>query len=86
MRVAILPIGAYKPEWFMSPIHVSPAQAVQIHLDVRAIRRFGGQFGAFQLADDGKNDPPDDLRQALRAQNLPESTFIVPEEGRGIDL
>jgi hypothetical protein len=59
---------------------------VQIHLDVRAIRSIAGHFGAFQLADDGKNDPPDDLHKALRAQNLPESTFIVPEEGRGIDL
>jgi L-ascorbate metabolism protein UlaG (beta-lactamase superfamily) len=86
MRVAILPIGAYKPEWFMSPIHVSPAQAVQIHLDVRAAQSIAGHFGTFQLADDGKNEPPDDLRQALRANNLPESTFIVPEEGKGIDI
>ena len=86
VRLAILPIGAYKPEWFMSPIHVSPAQAVQIHLDVRAARSIASHFGTFQLADDGKNEPPDDLRQALRAHNLPEWTFIVPEEGRGIDI
>ena len=86
MRLAILPIGAYKPEWFMSPIHVSPAQAVQIHLDVRATRSIASHFGTFQLADDGKTEPAEALRQALRDQNLPESTFIVPEEGRGIDI
>jgi L-ascorbate metabolism protein UlaG (beta-lactamase superfamily) len=85
MRLAILPIGAYKPEWFMSPIHVSPAQAVQIHLDVRAARSIASHFGTFQLADDGKNEPAEALRQALREKNLPEDTFIVPEEGRGID-
>jgi len=86
MRLAILPIGAYKPEWFMAPIHVSPAQAVQIHLDVRAAQSIAGHFGTFQLADDGKTDPPEDLRRALREKNLPESAFIVPEEGKGIDI
>src|SRR5581483_2971720 len=24
MRLALLPIGAYKPAWFMSPVHMSP--------------------------------------------------------------
>jgi L-ascorbate metabolism protein UlaG (beta-lactamase superfamily) len=86
IRLAILPIGAYKPEWFMSPIHVSPVQAVQIHLDVRATRSIASHFGTFQLADDGKNEPAEDLRQALRIHNLPESAFIVPEAGRGIDI
>ena len=86
MRLAILPIGAYKPEWFMSPIHVSPAQAVQIHLDVRAVRSIASHFGTFQLADDGKNEPAEDLRRALREKNLPDDAFIVPEEGRGIDV
>jgi L-ascorbate metabolism protein UlaG (beta-lactamase superfamily) len=86
MRLAILPIGAYKPEWFMSPIHVSPAQAVQIHLDVRAARSIASHFGTFQLADDGKSEPVEDLRKALREKNLPEDAFIVPEEGKGIDV
>ncbi len=84
IRLAILPIGAYKPEWFMSPIHVSPAQAVQIHLDVKAHQSIASHFGTFQLADDGKQEPIDDLRNALREKNLPESAFIVPEEGQGI--
>jgi L-ascorbate metabolism protein UlaG (beta-lactamase superfamily) len=39
-----------------------------------------------QLADDGKNEPAEDLRQALRTHNLPESAFIIPEEGKGIDI
>lgn len=31
VRLAILPIGAYKPEWFMHPIHISPKEAVNAH-------------------------------------------------------
>jgi len=68
----------------MAPIHASPAQAVQIHPDVKAQRSMAGHFGTFQLADDGKREPVDDLREALREKNLPESVFLVPEEGRGI--
>jgi hypothetical protein len=70
----------------MSPIHVSPAQAVQIHLEVRSTRSIAGHFGTFQLADDGRNEPTDDLRKALREKNIPESAFIVPEEGQGINV
>src|SRR5690606_8583700 len=35
-KVSLLPIGAYKPEWFMAPIHVSPEEAVKVHLDVES--------------------------------------------------
>ncbi|MGY2134113.1 MBL fold metallo-hydrolase [Hymenobacter sp. HD11105] len=83
IALAILPIGAYKPEWFMSPIHISPAEAVQAHQDLGARRSIATHFGTFQLADDGLEEPIIDLRKALRANNLADSAFLVLPEGAG---
>jgi len=82
-RLAIIPIGAYKPEWFMSPIHCSPQQAVQIHRDVRSQQSVACHFGTFPLADDGPEDPVTDLKIALRANQIPEEQFWVLKEGEG---
>ena len=83
IRLAILPIGAYQPRWFMAPIHISPAEAVQASLDLHAVRSVATHFGTFQLADDGLTEPVTDLHQALRAKQLPDSSFITLKEGVG---
>jgi len=50
--LALIPIGAYLPEWFMSPIHISPKEAVQVHQDIRSKQSVAKHFGTFPLADD----------------------------------
>jgi L-ascorbate metabolism protein UlaG (beta-lactamase superfamily) len=82
-RLAMIPIGAYKPEWFMSPIHCSPKEAVQIHRDVRSQQSVACHFGTFPLADDGYEDPLTDLKSALRGNQIPEERFWVLKEGEG---
>lgn len=82
-RLAVIPIGAYKPEWFMSPIHCSPGEAVQIHRNVRSAQSVACHFGTFPLADDGYEDPITDLKAALRASQIPEERFWVLREGEG---
>ena len=55
--VALLPIGAYEPRWFMEPMHMNPDEAVRAHLDTGARVSVGMHFGTFQLTDEGIDDP-----------------------------
>ena len=36
--LSLIPIGAYSPRWFMSPIHCSPEDAVEVHKDIKSKR------------------------------------------------
>src|SRR5258706_5912635 len=55
--LALLPIGAYEPRWFMQPIHMNPAEAVQAHLDLQASGSIGMHFGTFQMTTEGSDEP-----------------------------
>lgn len=79
--LAMIPIGAYLPKWFMSPIHISPEEAVQVHQDVKAKQSIAMHFGTFPLADDGMETPIKELRTALAKSKLSEDEFMVPDEG-----
>ena len=85
-RLSIIPIGAYKPYWFMSPIHISPEEAVQVHQDVRSDFSIAMHFGTFPLADDGRDDPVTDLEAALEKHNLNKAQFIDLKNGESISF
>jgi len=80
-KLSMIPIGAYKPKWFMSPIHVSPEEAVKIHLDVKSETSIGMHFGTFPLADDGGDDPKNDLNEALYNYKIAREEFLILQEG-----
>lgn len=84
MRASIIPIGAYTPRWFMSPVHVDPEQAVMIHQDVRSRKSIGIHWGTFRLADEGMYDPPKELKASLAKAGLAEDSFVAIEEGKHI--
>lgn len=86
IRTALIPIGAYRPRWFMAPIHVDPEEAVLIHKDVGAERSIGMHFGTFPLADDGMYEPVDDLAKARAKYGLAEEEFRTLSEGEGLAL
>jgi L-ascorbate metabolism protein UlaG (beta-lactamase superfamily) len=81
MKVSMLPIGAYKPAWFMAPIHVSPEESVLIHKDVKSATSIAMHFGTFPLADDGREDPVEDLQAAKARLGIEQDEFIVLHEG-----
>lgn len=84
LRLAILPIGAYRPEWFMQAVHASPEEALKMHLYIEAATSIGSHFGTFPLADEGMGDPAKDLASALERIDAAPGDFIVPVEGKGI--
>jgi len=63
--LAAIPIGAYKPRWFMWDSHCDPYEAVKIHRDVRATRSVALHWGTFPLADEPFLEPPRLLYDAV---------------------
>jgi L-ascorbate metabolism protein UlaG (beta-lactamase superfamily) len=59
--LALLPIGAYEPRWFMSPIHMAPDEAVQAHQILAAKTSIAIHHGTFQLGDEGIDTPKKQL-------------------------
>lgn len=86
LQLALIPIGAYKPNWFMSPVHCNPAEAVRIHGDVRSEQSVAIHFGTFPLADDGETEPVDDLRKALAETGIPADRFRALRTGASLTL
>lgn len=81
VKLALLPIGSYRPEWFMAPVHMSPDGAVKTFIDLKAQQAVGIHFGTFQQGDDGLAEPATDLRRALTTHVVDPRRFIVPQEG-----
>src|SRR5262245_24461057 len=65
-RLALLPIGGYRPLWFMGRVHQTPAEAVRAHAVLGARTSVAIHFGTFPLADEGEHEPETDLAAALR--------------------
>ncbi len=63
--VAILPIGAYAPRWFLKYQHMNPEEAWQAFLDLGARRMIPSHWGAFRLTHEPIDQPPRDLRRAI---------------------
>jgi len=68
--LALLPIGAYEPRWFMQSVHMNPAEAVQAHLDLESPRSIGMHFGTFQLTTEGIDEPLRALEEARRMREI----------------
>jgi L-ascorbate metabolism protein UlaG (beta-lactamase superfamily) len=73
--LALLPIGAYEPRWFMQIIHMNPAEAVQAHEDLEASESVAMHFGTFPLTSEGIDEPVRALEAACRERNIPPSRF-----------
>ncbi len=67
-RLALIPIGAYLPPWMMSPVHISPDEAIRIHKELHIEKSIAMHHGTFRLADDGQDEPTEHLKKLLQTE------------------
>lgn len=79
--LALLPIGAYEPRWFMKIAHMNPQESVTAHKDLGAKQSVAIHHGTFQLTDEGLTDPELELKAALKNESIPETEFLVLPAG-----
>src|SRR4051812_42117712 len=70
-RLAILPIGAYEPRWFMHDQHINPEESVRVLNDCGAEFALAHHHSTFQLTDESIDAPRLALVDALKAANVP---------------
>ncbi|WP_440960820.1 MBL fold metallo-hydrolase [Paenibacillus nitricinens] len=89
--IALMPIGAYEPEWFMTSQHVNPEEAIQAFLDVGAETMIPMHYGTFRLADDTAREALDRMEKARVKHAISEEririlgygeTLVVQKENR----
>jgi L-ascorbate metabolism protein UlaG (beta-lactamase superfamily) len=86
LRVAFLPIGAYRPRWFMSQAHIDPEEAVRAQETLGAETAVAIHFGTFAQADDGESEPIEALKAALARRPEPRRRFLVLDNGQSLEL
>ncbi len=79
--LALLPIGAYAPRWFMADQHMNPDDAVQAFAFCGAQRAVGHHWGTFQLTNEAIDEPKQHLAAALATRNIPADRFIALQPG-----
>lgn len=85
-RLALLPIGAYLPRWFMKDVHLSPEEAVRAHRELNASTSVAIHFGTFQLAAESQEQQLQDLNETLDRVEGSRPEFWVLDFGEGREV
>ena len=86
LRLAILPIGAYEPRWFMRDQHMNPSDAAQALQDCGAQAALAHHHGTFQLTDEAIDAPAIGLGEALDEAKIPRKRFAVLKPGQVVEI
>ena len=85
--VAILPIGAYDPRWFMGSVHMNPEDAVKAFAQLKAAQEgkrlivAAAHWGTFKLTDEPMDEPPTRMRHEWRTAGLPNEDLWIMQHG-----
>jgi L-ascorbate metabolism protein UlaG (beta-lactamase superfamily) len=86
LRLAILPIGAYEPRWFMRDQHMNPDDAVKALADCGAPQALAHHHGTFQLTDEAIDAPVAALHAALDEAKIPRERFMTLQPGQVVEI
>jgi L-ascorbate metabolism protein UlaG (beta-lactamase superfamily) len=86
LRLAILPIGAYEPRWFMKDQHMNPQDAVQALADCGVAEALAHHHGTFQLTDEAIDAPVMALQAALDEAKIPREKFVALKPGQVVEI
>jgi len=86
MDLALIPIGAYAPRWFMKDHHCNIEEAIQIHKDLKSKHSVAMHWGTFQLTDEPMDEPPKLLKKLVVEKKLLEDEFIVMTHGESKNI
>lgn len=82
LTLAILPIGAYEPRWFMKNTHITPEEALVAYKKLNARYGLGVHFNTFAyLADEAYNQPLQDLEVAREKLEVSNEQFRTLQPG-----
>ena len=84
--LALIPIGAYSPRWFMKKYHINPDEAIKIHEDVRATKSIGMHWGTFQLSAEPIDEPKNLIEQAVTNERIKSGEFITMAIGESLTI
>jgi len=84
--VALLPIGAYDPRWFMAAQHTNPAEAIAIMQHLEAKLALGIHWGTFKLTDEPREDPVHQLARGLAGDGISPARFPPFHPGQVVDV
>jgi N-acyl-phosphatidylethanolamine-hydrolysing phospholipase D len=82
----MIPIGAYAPRYYMESVDIDPAQAVDIHLEVRAQQSLPIHWGTFQLTIEPILEPGQLLVEEMQRRGLPSEQFRPAKIGETLIL
>lgn len=85
--LAVLPIGAYEPRWFMKAVHMNPEDAVAAYSGIAGVPGndscvfIPSHWGTFRLTDEPLDEPPKRLQKAWTEAALPKQCLYVLSPG-----
>ena len=81
-RIALLPIGAYEPRAVLRYVHMNPEDAFQAHQDLHAKCSLAIHYRTFQLTDESREQPEEELHKAMRHSSILVNPFYCIREGK----